>query len=481
MSITVTLAGVDHTSDISFSAFKVQQNIGAPRDTATLIYNKYGSKSYVPAVRDTVLIQDGSTKILGGRIASVELTNLNDASGATYKLDCTDYSIDLDSELVTGEYESMSVEAIIADFAANFATGFTTTNVSCGFVVDKIVFNQIPISQAIKKLADLVKYEWYVDPDKDIHFFPKYTELSAFDLTDTSGNYINSTLRTVADGSQIANKVKVRGGKYLSENTYTDTITVKGNDTKSFKLPYQFKDLSVTVNSVPKTVGVDFVDDFTTDDVLYNFQQWTMRFENPLSDGDLVEYVGTPYIPVQAVAEDAVSIATYGTQEKLVEDAAITDINIARQRAIAELNAHKDPVYLADFETVTAGLRVGQTININSSRRSLNMDFIISEVTFTPRTPTTFSYRIKAVTARTYTFLEVLQSLLLPEQRAIDPNEISEIIKTDFVTITVTENIQKDVLGANVEPTWVLGTYTPSGISDPKRNICLDRRSARLG
>ena len=47
MSITVTLAGVDHTSDIDFRNFRVQQVIGAQRDTASMSYKKYGSKSYV--------------------------------------------------------------------------------------------------------------------------------------------------------------------------------------------------------------------------------------------------------------------------------------------------------------------------------------------------------------------------------------------------------------------------------------------------
>ena len=46
---------------------------------------------------------------------------------------------------------------------------------------------------------------------------------------------------------------------------------------------------------------------------------------------------------------------------------------------------------------------------------------------------------------------------------------------TDNVTISITENIQKDPLGAGVEPTWVLGDYFPSSITDTKRNGLLDR------
>src|ERR1044071_3888457 len=135
MAVTVTLAGVDHTSDIDRDGLQVQQILGAQRDTATLIYKKYGSKSYTPAVLDTVLIQDDSTKVFGGRVATVQQVNFNNAAGIVYRLDCVDYSIDLDSELVSQEYVNMSIHDIIVDFATNFSTGFTTTNVSCSFVV----------------------------------------------------------------------------------------------------------------------------------------------------------------------------------------------------------------------------------------------------------------------------------------------------------------------------------------------------------
>ena len=36
MSVTVTLAGIDHTSDIDQDGLQVQQILGAQRDTATL-------------------------------------------------------------------------------------------------------------------------------------------------------------------------------------------------------------------------------------------------------------------------------------------------------------------------------------------------------------------------------------------------------------------------------------------------------------
>ena len=530
--IFVTIAGVDRTSEVAQDQLQVQQIIGAQRDTATIFYKKYGSHAYMPSILDDIVIQDGdggieggggigyggvtygrgygigdgsgsgAPRIFGGRIVTITETNLNNADGIVYQLDCADYGVDLDAELVSQEYQNMMIGDIIADILTNYSTGFTGNNVFCSFTVTDIVFNQIPISQALKRLADLVQYDWYVDPYKDIHFFPKYAELAPFNLTDSSGNYNNTSLQTVEDGTQLANEVLVRGGTYQGA-IYTDTITVKGSVTASWVLPYKFDEttLTITIDGVSKTVGIFNQDTFASKDVLYRDTDQSIQVENPLSDGDTIAFSGTPLIPVLAVAADSTSIALYGVREKLVEDTSITDINTARQRAIVELKAYKDPLGQANFDTLTPGLHVGQVININSARRGVNDDYIIRQVTFQIYTPTSFIYSVQAVTVRSFTFIELLQQLLMPAATPIDPNEVSEMIKTDLQTLTLAESITlhsspdhidaatvtitethiaHDPLGAGVAPLWVLGPYIPSGVTDTKRVINLDRASAIL-
>jgi hypothetical protein len=111
------------------------------------------------------------------------------------------------------------------------------------------------------------------------------------------------------------------------------------------------------------------------------------------------------------------------------------------------------------------------------------------------RSPSTFLYTVQLVTVKTYTLIDILQSLLQPVAEPIDPNEVSEIIKVDFATVTIAEtitktttpshtdiasvtfaeNIAKDPIGAGVSPIWVLGPWIPSGVSDTKRVINVDR------
>ena len=488
----VKLNGNDLTSQIDLANFQVQQIIGRTRNTASFVYKKYGARSYVPAVFDTVQISDTDGDILTGRILSIQEDVITASDGIIYSIQAVDYSVDMDNILISKTYSNQNCLQIIQDMVGTAAPSFTTNNVAIGPTIVKIVFNLVPMSECLKRLADMIKFDWYVDTNKDIHFFSKYTNTAPYNLTDTSGNYVNQTLSRLIDGSQLSNQVKVRGGQYAAA-TFTDARTIKGNVTYSITLPYQFVNLTAKVNGVSKTVGTDGKDNFTSYDLLYNYTNYSLRGPAYFNDGDVIEFSGNPMINVLAVASDAPSIAQYGVREKLIEDNTIVDIDTARKRAIAELGAYKDPQNEITFDTYTAGLRRGMVINLNSTRRNANVDFLIKSVTFQPRTATTFVYTIQAVTIKSYTLTDILQSLLQPASFSTSDSEVTDIIKTDLATITIaesitrksadhtdnvaitiSESINKDPLGAGVSPTWVLGPYFPSSPSDTKRIGLLD-------
>lgn len=496
--IQVLVNSTDITSEIVAQSLEVQQVLGAQRDTARFSYKKYGSKTYIPEVLDIVEIYDGDSKIFGGRVVRITETNLSGPDGLVFAIECADYSFDLDSLLVSETYSNQTVNDIIADIIDTYASGFTYINVDCGLTITKVVFNQVPVSQCIKRLADMVKFDWYIDPDKDLHFFSKFINPAPYDLTDTSGNYIALSLVRRIDGTQIANVVKVRGAEYEAA-TLQDIITVNGNTQTTFKLPYKFSDLAIWLDTgagyVSKTVGIDFIDDFTSKDVLYNYNDQTIRFQSALADGNKIKFSGNPKVRVLAVASDADSIATYGIREKLIEDTSIEDLTTARKRAIAEVAAYKEEQNEIKFDTYTAGLRAGMVINLTSTRRNSDIDFIIRTVRFKPIKPDTYAYSVELVTTKKYDLTELLQSIIQPENLQYADSETTEDIRTDIqdlvvvesidkqigsaitdnATITVSENLQKDPLGAGIEPTWVLGTYFPSSISDTKRDGLLDR------
>ncbi|KKT72756.1 MAG: hypothetical protein UW68_C0026G0005 [Candidatus Collierbacteria bacterium GW2011_GWB1_44_6] len=498
--ITVKINSVDCSSSIIWPSLSVEQNLTSQVDNASFQVRKYGTRLLTPEVSDLIEIYDGADLVFSGQIINITEDIESNAGALLFTVQCVDHTYELDGILVAETYENMTVKQIIDDIVANYAPTFTAVNVNSTYLISKIVFNQISISQCLKRLADLLKYEWYVDEVKDIHFFTKFTNVAPYNLTDTSGNFIYDSLSRKVDGTQIANQVKVRGGLGTETSLFTDVTTVKGNNTLSFKLPYKYKGLVIRVDTgsgyVGKQVGIEFIDKFVSEggtaDVLYNYQDDSIRFPSVFADGNKIEFSGYRKYPVMAVASDSASIDLYGLREKLIKDNSIEDNTIARKRATAELQVYKDEISDGRFDTYTKGLRAGMVIQLDSTLRNVTTDFLIKKLKMKPIDPSTFMYSIELITTRKYTLIDLLQKLLQTEDYKIDEHEVAEIIKTDLaevtieelievvhavadvVAITIVENIQKDPIGAHVEPIWVLADYFPTGPTDPKRTGRLD-------
>ena len=256
MAITVTKNGVDITSKIVFPFLNAEQNLSNEVDTAAFKMRINNDKllkedggallqesgyfillSPPPLFNDDIRISDGATVIFAGKISRVSMV-IESPLSTLYTIQCIDHTFQMDRKLVARTYTNQTVAAILADIVSSFAPGFTTVNVSSSFVVSKIVFNSKTVTQCIRQLAEIVRYDWYVDENKDLHFFPRTTNLAPFSLTNTAGKHVFKSLVRNQDGTQGVNRVKVRGGEY-DGTTYTDTITVTGNDTKSFPVSYQ--------------------------------------------------------------------------------------------------------------------------------------------------------------------------------------------------------------------------------------------------
>ncbi|MCK4454520.1 hypothetical protein KAU51_04260 [Candidatus Parcubacteria bacterium] len=210
MSITLKDTAVDKSNLIKFQSLEVKKNLYSKSDSCFFTYRKYGSRSYLPAGNSEIGIWDGATKIFGGKILNVK--KKIEGRILVYDVECKDWVDTLDKKLVTETYENMTVNAIIADIQANYATDFDVTNVSCTTVIEKIDFAALPVSKCLDRLAEITGYHWYVDPDKDIYFFVEGGQSSPFDLTDTNGKYNTQSLMVEDDHSQIKNKVNIQGG-----------------------------------------------------------------------------------------------------------------------------------------------------------------------------------------------------------------------------------------------------------------------------
>lgn len=436
MSISLTIAGVDKTRQIQADSLRIDNILTNKRDTAIFsILNNTGD-TYMPNSGSEVVIMDGVTKIFGGIITGIE-----SKAGAygiiVHAITCQDYTRLLDHKLVANSFTGQTVNDIITFLKDNyFPTGFTINNVDANVVIEYVAFNYKPLAQCLQDLANTINYDWYVDYDKDVHFFAKEANPAPFGLTDSNGNYYYDSLVIRRDNSQIRNSIVVRGGEYIGSQLTTEILTTGTDDI--YPLPYKFSDFAATLSATHLHVGVDYLNDPDDFDALYNFQEKILRFKDTdtPSASKTLKISGKPYLPVIIKYRSAAHINAMisaeggdGVYEYLIKDSSINSREGAIQRAQAEIMAYATTLSEGEFITETAGLSAGMVINIQSTSRGISEDFIINKVTTTQKGPDTFVYKISLITTRTMDLVDVLRMLILKSTNdiVINPNEITDL------------------------------------------------------
>lgn len=388
-------------------------------------------------IYDIALIEDEAktlyeaTKIFSGKIHKVSKKVVSN-SKVKYNVRCKDYSYDLNRELVIEGYDDKTVNYIIDNILTNFASGFTDTNVNCDLTITKVTFDRITVSDAIQKLADLTGYSWYIDYDKDIHFFEKNTEVAPYNISDGDGNHITDSMQISDDFSQIKNRVFIKGGE-IEGSSRAETFDGDGVK-KLFRLANKFDSTpTVEVGGTPKTVGIDFLSNEADFDCFWDYNQKYIRFKTaPAVGADNVEVSGTPLYNLVVQVEDDASILQNGVFEFAKTDKTLKSRDEAVSYAKAEMNAYKNGVIEGSFETYESGLRSGQVITITSTILNVSEDFLIQSVGFVMITTGRFIYKVKLATLRTIGIADFLIGLLKAGDRLIEDKGDVVLEKTVF-------------------------------------------------
>jgi len=102
----------------------------------------------------------------------------------------------------------------------------------------------------IERLAKTLGYYWYIDYERDIHFFARETNVAPFNVGDDENNFID--LSVDVDISQLKNRQTVRGGVKTSDNKYGQVA--EGNSAvREWILKSQFKNLEIYIDDNSST------------------------------------------------------------------------------------------------------------------------------------------------------------------------------------------------------------------------------------
>jgi len=250
------------------------------------------------------------------------------------------------------------------------------------------------------------------------------------------------------------------------------------------------------VDSVSKAVGLDNLQDFTDGyDVLWDFNQKYIRFNTAPTSGANIQISGLPLLPIIVRARDEDSVAQVGEYHYRIIDKSIKSKQAARDRAKAELRAYGSTLKSGKFQTIKSGLRSGQTINVQSTIRGLDQDYLINRVDLRLQGPNNPMYTVTLASSRVFGIVDLLQRQITSENEkiVISQDEVLEKLETIDETVTMSEQVGLDTetqitetqttiedvrqnpFGTDTPPTWVAGSYVPTGGSDPKRSSFADR------
>lgn len=479
--VYITRNSVDISSSIDWPSVQLLSVLTKEVSTLTFsisINAAAGVLSTIPAVGDAISMYDSSGIIFGGTVTDVQATA--EALKLTWYITCTDYSYQFDGVLVKKNYAMMDPHDIVLDIVANFAAGkgFTTNHVQvANFLVPSIKFNYQQPTKCLESLAKLIGWEWYIDAQKDIHFFLGDVAngageggLAPITIDETTAQIEWNSLNISRNIQNMKNSVFVIGGNYSKTFNATNTPdvykTVAGEVVYTIGYPYDRTTIQVTLDGVAQTVGIDQQTNPATVQVLYNDSNRFVKFTSDPGAGHTLKVFGQAMVPIIGHASDADAITTYGEYQDVIVDKKITSVAEAQSRAKAEVLQFGSPVYLVKVNTLVPGCRIGQVVILNLPKFGItNYQLIIRRieaVVFVPGSEGKLEYRIEAVGSASDTVTMVdLMTLLLQQQATqnpVDDSTVNENLEIVVEVIAVEDGL---VVTATTGP-YVLGPGTPT-------------------
>jgi len=341
----------------------------------------------------TEIITNNNQKLFTGVVENVTFTG----EGLNERVDLRgrDYSIRLvDNNVQPVVYTNMEIGSIVNDILKNNTTDIGSSTVQHpNITLKRIAFKQPPINDALKQLADLSDYAYYVDNDKNLHFEPAGSSYSGY--TFYSGNTIGMIFDKTREG--MANQIWVYGDRQLAAAPTFNIGVGSPSGTaigmgSVFTLPDKPSNTQVSISGSIRIGGVYQMQTYPTSGTVYlvNYEDRQLVFPSgadygyylPASGGSIIVNYDRS-LPIAKYGENSVSRTIYGPKSLVVTDKSIKDPNIATSLVNYYIGL-ADP--LNNIECDLKGwftFTPGQTANLIMPNFGLNLNQIpIIEATY---------------------------------------------------------------------------------------------------
>ncbi|MDI3341834.1 MAG: hypothetical protein QJR03_15010 [Sphaerobacter sp.] len=313
MALRLLLNGTDYTSWTEIESLEASDSLTTATNTCRfrLVIRSGQVAAPIPGAEIKWQVGDavnGWRNVFAGVLARITESIVAPDSLA-YDCECTDYLPWFNRHLVAEDYPSQGADDIVRAIVTNYANQgmapgytFSANHVETAPVVPTQQFAYVSPGDAIGQLAQLLSWLWYIDYDRDVHFFglegePAPLPGGVLDCTLGAGNLAIGDLTVTSDMTQLKNRVFVMGYKVRSTVTITDTFTGDGQTTTFYlseEPSHNLGDITVTVGGVAYVPKRDIADGQPGNDpagnfAYFNYGQHSVRFTTAPANGAAIQ------------------------------------------------------------------------------------------------------------------------------------------------------------------------------------------------
>ena len=263
----------EHTDTRSIQINKSTSDYSTTSDFKTTFDNPFGRHQDTFSLNEDVLIKADlditpTTEVFRGIIEDIEF--IGSGTKGRLVISGRDYGAILQDIIVEPRiFKDTEASEIVKSLMRQNVSDITFNNVDVtSTTIDKITFNGVSVFDALRQIAIISGFFFFVDEDKDLNFKEKDNVSSGltFDNTNTqSGNFRQSD-------DDIFNHVKVVGDRQLTaaQQIFETGVDNTGSIYELDSKPYNTKvTLSGATNQILQPGGILFINDPQTDNTKF--------------------------------------------------------------------------------------------------------------------------------------------------------------------------------------------------------------------
>lgn len=404
IDLKITLDSVDISSYVPRSGnnerglpgIRISQEMGEAIDDCSFGMENAGALTLVELDELIITNQAETERYFAGVLVRKEA--IIKGPEIDYLCEAQDYTVLLEKSIINQEWEDETDTTILSAIRTNADPALTdfdfTTHVTSVGTVPRLRLARKTVREALNAIAERVGADWYIDYDKKLHWFDVEDARAPYILSD-SPDLINfypySGLVEMVDGLDVINRITVVGGDYLSGDI--EHIYAGDGEQVRHLVPHRYQaqdgESSVIVeentgdDTTPvwsgMTVGVKYLDDGGSDDVLWAFQERYFEFATaPANLKKSWRVKGRYEVPLRVRVRSQGSYEKYGRwYESVIVDDTIKNKEEARARGQVKLATTALGKTVYALSVYEPGLRAGQILELINGELSLNDEFLI--------------------------------------------------------------------------------------------------------